>query len=194
MKPKLIAVATGLALSGSVLADGGSISQYGNDNFAYVDQTASGAYAYVYQSGDRNRVGSTYTYDYTTYNYPGVYQNNVSSGYSYLNQWGNDNYANLYQVNGSNMNAYINQGGYFYDDYLQQYSYGSVNSSSAYVSQYEGSDLNAQIYQIGGPYNYASISQGYGSSNNALIAQIGSSHSAGIGQSGSGNTARIVQR
>src|SRR5438067_8934370 len=115
MKLKLLAAAVGVALSGVASADSGGIGQYGNDNFAYIDQTSSGAYAGVYQSGDRNHVGASYEYNYTTYYYAGLTQGNVTSGYGYVQQQGSDNWAWMYQFNGSNLQAYIVQGGGYYD-------------------------------------------------------------------------------
>src|SRR6266581_3640306 len=109
MKLKLAAAAVGLALSGAALADSAGISQFGTDNFAYVDQTNSGAWAGVSQNGDRNHVGFSYEYNGVTYYYPGIQQVDVSSGYAYITQQGNDNNANIFQYVGSGMVATIQQ-------------------------------------------------------------------------------------
>src|SRR5712675_3454419 len=105
MKLKLAAAAVGLALSGTVMADSASVGQSGTDNFAFVDQTNSGAYASVYQSGDRNHAGSSYVWDGVTYYFGGIQQTNVSSGYAGLSQQGSDNNGSIYQYEGSNMQA-----------------------------------------------------------------------------------------
>jgi hypothetical protein len=194
MKLKLAAAAVGLALSGTVMADSASVSQYGTDNFAFVDQTNSGAYASVYQSGDRNHAGSSYVWDGVTYYFGGIQQTNVSSGYAGLFQQGNDNNGSIYQYQGSNMQAQIQQGGWYWDGEARQSTYyGSANNNSAYVSQYFSDNVIASIQQFGDS-NYAGVYQGYGTGNNAAIVQIGNNHAAGTYQTGTNNTVRIVQR
>jgi hypothetical protein len=194
MKLKLAVAAVGLALSGAALADSAYIGQYGADNFAYVDQTNSGAYVNVYQNGDRNHVGQMYTSEGINYYYAGVIQTNVASGYVNVSQFGNDNWANVYQYQGSGMNAQIQQGGGYYDQQAQTFTdYGPANSNSAYVSQYYSDNVNGEIRQFGNN-NYAYTNQYLASNSSATILQFGNGHSAGIGQQGNNNTGRIVQR
>lgn len=194
MKLKLAAAAVGLALSGMALADGASVSQYGTDNFANVDQNNSGAYASVSQYGDRNHVGASFDFDGVTYYFGGIQQTNVSSGYAYISQQGNDNYASIYQYQGSGMGAQIQQGGSYWDAKAQQYTYyGAANNNNAVISQYYSDNVTALIQQFG-DYNNAYVNQGYGSGNNATVLQIGNNHYASTYQTGTGNTVRIAQR
>jgi hypothetical protein len=194
MKLKLAAAAIGLALSGMALADGAGVYQYGNDNFVNVEQNNSGAWASVSQSGDRNQVGGSYTWDGTTYYFGGIQQTDVSSGSASIYQYGNDNYGSIYQTQGSNMQANIQQGGWYWDDKVQQYVFGGTgNSNSATISQYASDNVTATIQQIG-DFNYAYAAQGYGNNNNTTILQVGNNHYASTYQTGSGNTIRVVQR
>ena len=86
MKLKLVVAAVGLAFSIPAMADSGGVYQSGNDNYANVEQTSSGAGASVYQSGDRNRVGFDYRpYGYD-YQYPGITQYQVNWGYASVQQ------------------------------------------------------------------------------------------------------------
>lgn len=194
MKLKLAAAAVGLALSGMALADGASVSQYGTDNFANVEQTNSGAWASVYQSGDRNHAGASFDFDGVTYYFGGIQQTNVSSGYAYISQQGNDNNASIYQYQGSGMGAQIQQGGWYWDAQAQQYTYyGAANNNNAVISQYYSDNVTALIQQFG-DYNSAYVNQGYGTGNNATVLQIGNNHYASTYQTGTGNTVRIAQR
>src|SRR4051812_34592714 len=102
MKLKLVVAAVGLAFSIPAMADSGGVYQSGNDNYANVEQTSSGAGASVYQSGDRNRVGFDYRpYGYD-YQYPGITQYQVNWGYASVQQQGSDNSAYISQYYGDN--------------------------------------------------------------------------------------------
>jgi hypothetical protein len=222
MKLKIAAVAVGLAFAVPAFADYGGINQYGNDNYANIDQTNSGAGAYVYQTGDRNHVGAFYE-GYG--DYPGIQQYNVNSGYVQTQQIGNDNWAWAYQYGGDNQVISIQQGGWRWDgenstDYgaasnnsasFNQYAYGganqSINAFQAGTGNYaygwqQGSDNTMTVFQ-NGSYNYAVNLNQYGAggaANVMNVTQTGTNNRAGdwyyysgVSQSGSGNQMDIAQ-
>lgn len=187
MRFKIAVAAVGLALSYPALADYSSVYQSGTDNYAAVEQSNSGAGAYVSQYGDRNHVGQNY--DGT--DYAGMRQYNVISGYASVTQQGNDNWAWTYQDGGTNQTIQIQQGGWRWngETYVD---YGSANNSYASIYQYGGgANQTADVFQAGlGNYMYGYQS---GSDNQMTVLQNGSWNTAyNLTQYGSGGDANVM--
>lgn len=187
MRVKIAVAAVGLALSGPALADYGSVYQYGNDNYANLEQTNSGAGAYVSQYGDRNHVGQ----NYEGTEYAGLRQSNVISGYASVSQQGNDNWAWTGQDGGTNQTIQIQQGGWRWngETYVE---YGNATNSYASIYQYGGgANQRADVFQAGlGNYMYGYQS---GSDNQMTVLQNGSWNTAyNLSQYGSGGDANVM--
>lgn len=192
MKLKLAVAAVGLAFSVPAMADYGGVYQSGSDNYANIDQTNSGAGAYISQTGDRNRAG----FDYRPYGYdyqaPGIYQYNVNWGYASIGQYGNDNSAYTYQYYGDNQTINIQQGGWHCSGDTCT-DYGPANNNYASFSQYSygGANQAINVFQ-GGSGNYA---YGYqqGSDNQMNVTQTGNYNQAqNLNQYGSGGDANVM--
>jgi hypothetical protein len=178
MKLNLIAAALGLAFALPVLADTTIVQQFGDNNYANVDQSNSvGATVHVTQVGDHNNVGNPVD------GVAGVTQTNIV-GFAFANvaQQGDHNQAWISQNDGTNQTATIQQGG------------GGLggDASNNYAAWNQGGNTQTLTIVQGGSNNTAWGSQG-GSNNVATINQRGSWNFAGaLHQDGSGGAPNVM--